>query len=138
MPALNREQIQAAAKVEDRYQTIPVPEWGGDVRLRKLSAAAGIQMGREHAALAKDDDGNPLSPDDAAAFYASLLALSIVDDEDRLQFDDDTGRAFLRSLTFGAQNVLGLAALRLNGMLAAQAEDREKNSMTPAGDSPST
>ncbi len=138
MPVLTRDQIRAAAAAEPKHLDVDVPEWGGTVRLRKLSAAAGIAMGREQAHLEKDEKGHPKDPDDAVRFYAIVLSHSIVDEHDALLFPGPEGVAFLETLTFDAQSDLGVAALRFNGMLEEHAEDREKNSTTPPGDSPST
>ncbi len=38
MPTLNRDQALAAQKRELKRETVPVPEWGGDVIVRELSA----------------------------------------------------------------------------------------------------
>lgn len=85
--ALTKEQIEAAvaARAAD-VAKIEVPEWGGDVYLRKLSAQAVEQLGladgkRDAATVAKtiaysltEEDGTPLYDDVEAggAIFAQL------------------------------------------------------------------
>lgn len=137
MPVLNLEQIKAAAGNAVLTIDVPVREWGGNVRLRKLSAAAGITFGRRHEELPKGDDGQIASPEDAVRFYALILSASIIDEQGSYPFDDEAGIAWLEGQTFDVINSLGVQALRLNGMTEALDEAKEKNSNTLSPSSPS-
>src|SRR5690242_10205053 len=75
--ALNREAILNASDLQT--ETVPVPEWGGDIIIRTLSASArdladqvlkgadeegnGVQAARFIAACAVDEQGQPLFTD---------------------------------------------------------------------------
>lgn len=100
---------------------VSCPEVGGSVRLRRLSAAVGLAIGKQYNGLPKVD-GKPRD-DDMIELYVLLLANSIVDESGELFLQSEEGKAHLRSLSFGTISELGSEALILNGM----AERTKKN-----------
>lgn len=72
-------------KADDRrYETLTVPEWGGEVRICSLS---GAERDRWEASLAKiGKDGQPKP--DLINMRARLVAIAIVDEEGRRVFSD--------------------------------------------------
>lgn len=121
---------------------VDVPEFGGAVRLRKLSALAGVKLAKQFAEFEQTEDNQIKHDEDRVEFYVKLLANSIVDPAGELMFLDETRRAVLRSLSFSTLSKLGTAAVTLNN-LSDDDDDarskRKKNSKTSrSGTSPST
>ena len=99
------------------HEDVAVEAWHGrQVRLKKLGAVQGIELGRMLAGLPADEEGQPKHDGDLVAFYGRLLRLSIVGPDGAKQFDSAEGERFLCELPFEVLNALGPAALTLNGM----------------------
>jgi hypothetical protein len=112
MTHLTRDQILAAQDL--KTEDVPVPEWGGTVRLREMSAAD-IQ-----------DWLDGKSGDAGADAMASLLAASIVG-EDGARLFAMADFAALKAKNGNVLRRLFDVAKRLNGIAPGQAEDLEKN-----------
>ena len=114
--ALGRDAIIDAA--DRKLERVPVPEWGGDVYIRMMSANERDQWEREMF----NPDGS-IKSDKAA----SLLAVRVITDENgkRLFADDDID--VLGAKSTAALNRIFVAAKRLNRLTLADIEDLEKN-----------
>ena len=101
-----------------KLEQVPVPEWGGDVTIRMMSANERDQWETEMF----NPDGS-VKTDTAAA----LLAVRVITDEDgkRLFADDDI--EVLGAKSTAALNRIFVAAKRLNKLTLADVEDLEKN-----------
>ena len=116
---------------DDRHRkTVTVPEWGGEITLRSLSAG---ELSRYRAGLM---DADKVSNQKVlTSGRAQLLALSIVDENDDPMFGDE-GVEVLSRKSGGVIDRLYGEALALNAMTKESVEKLEKNSEpTPVGDS---
>ena len=110
----------------------------GTVRLARLSAKAGLKLGKHYAAVPKGPDGQPQSDEAIADFYVWLLSLSIVDTEGEAFLCSDEGRQQIALLSIGTLTSLGNDAMVLNGMAETAKKKKRGTSTTPTTDSPST
>lgn len=118
MGLLSREQILAAT--DRRFEDVPVPEWGGSVRVRSLT---GAERDRWEAAC---QVGGKFSID---RLREKLLAACIVSDEGKPLFSEgDIG--LLAEKNAAALTRLFDVARRLNGIGAQDVEELTKNSET--------
>jgi hypothetical protein len=97
---------------------VPVPEWGGDVRLRMLT---GAERNALHAAAAA---GGKF---DATLFASLLVAKTIVGDDGGRLFGDDDAPA-LAAKSASAFNRVFEAAAKLNGLGGNAVDEAEGNS----------
>ncbi len=113
---LSKEQILAAEDLDTVIE--PVPEWGGDVTLKMLSAKERINWEQEVF---------PNGVVDTEKFLTSLVARSLVDESGARMFSDDELDAL------GAKNPAVIARLReaaakLNKIGQTDQKEAEKNS----------
>ena len=110
--ALSRDQILAA---NDRaIVTVAVPEWGGDVLLRPLSAHESTTL----------YDGNP----EHKTLVNRLIAMSIVDDAGaRLCPDSATADQLANSHSRAAFMALTADVMRINGYSKTAVSDAKKD-----------
>lgn len=99
-----------------RTEDVPVPEWGGDVRIRELTAGDAAEFGNK---VTKGEDKE--------AMIVWIIG-SAVDEEGNPLFEDtpDT-RAALAKKGASAIMRLGNAVLKLNGLLKEEVKEQEKN-----------
>jgi len=113
MGLLTREQILSADDV--KTEVVPVPEWGGEVRVRGLT---GLQRDRFEARVVEEDFDN---------VRAAYAAASIIDEDGNQMFTaediDELGNKSASAL----QRVL-LVAQRISGVSENELESMEKNS----------
>jgi len=117
---LSREEMQRGMR--GPIKTINVPEWGGDVRIKKLTAADLIHL----RSLAKEGDSEATSEENLLA-VAEVLARALCDTDGTLCFtvaelQDWAGDQI--ELMYRLVNEVQLH----NGMTVVQKEDLEKNS----------
>jgi hypothetical protein len=123
---LSKEQILAAEDLDTVIE--PVPEWGGDVTLKMLSAKERITWEQE------------VFPDgvvNTEKFLTSLVARSLVDESGARMFSDDELDAL------GAKNPAVIARLRelaakLNKIGQTDQKEAEKNSAADSASSDSS
>lgn len=125
MAFLTRDAILSAADL--KTQSVPVPEWGGDVLVRVLSGAERDQF--EHSVTGGKRDG-ALDLRNLRARYCSLV---LCDDKGKRLFTEGDVAA-LGAKSAAALDRVYEAARRHNGMDAKAVEEAEKNSApTPGG-----
>jgi hypothetical protein len=140
---LTRADIHAAR--DFTLQTVEVPEWGGAIYLRSITVGAldEIQIRYIHmsgGALLQQNGATDAvltrNPEMLRDMKPRLLSYSICDAEGTLLFDDDAGRAILRSKDPAVIDRLYVIAEGLSGMTAASLEEEKKPSaLTPMPDS---
>lgn len=132
MALLSRDQIDAA---DDRqWEDVPVPEWGGEVRIVGMSGTARNAYQQELVVIGGDGKPKSVNLDDQ---LAKLLAKCIVDEDGKRLYNDREVRAL------GAKNGavlerLAKVAKRLSGLGENAVEDAAGNSdAAPSGSSTS-
>lgn len=110
---LSLDAILAASDIEFDY--VDVPEWGGTVRVRSLTGAERDKIVRS--------DMEQKGP----AFYARVIAASLVDDEGN-NIGDSTTAAALVKKNAGALHRVWKACQRLSGM-GEEAVERAKDDL---------
>ena len=117
MTLLNRETILAAQDVQ--YETVAVPEWGGEVRVRAISAAARDDL--EQAAYAAHTAKQPFRN-----MRARMVALCVVGEDGKPVF---TGQDIetLGEKSAAALDRVYAAAARLNAITDSDIKELEKN-----------
>lgn len=106
------------SKTDLPVQVIPVPEWGGEVRIRALTGTQRDALGRSMAD-SKGKDGAP-------SYFTTLAALAIVGEDNKTQFTVDD-LSVLGELSGLALERVGAAAHEMNHMGAKAVEDAEGN-----------
>ena len=114
---LTREQILAAN--DTPTQTVPVPEWGGNITVRTMSARDRDAL--EFAAIAARDEGSTV--DNVRARYA---AACIVDDKGNPLFTDEDIVA-LGNKSGAALDRVYQAIAELNRIMPGDIEGAAKN-----------
>ncbi|MET3431435.1 hypothetical protein ABIC71_000913 [Herbaspirillum seropedicae] len=114
---LNAEQILAA---QLPFTDVPVPEWGGSVRVRSMS---GADREAFYQALPKSVDGTtPIG-----TFQATLVAFTAVDADGNLLFTAEQVE-LLRQRQASALERVAMVVMQMNGLGGAAVEDEVKNS----------
>ena len=113
MAILSRAQIEAANDLP--YEEVEVPEWGGSVRLRPMTAGEHARLGSDYESLSKEQ----------IACY--VLAKTIVDEEGKPLFADEAGLEALTRKSGNAVLRLAKVADRINKLGDAQVEAAAKN-----------
>ncbi len=117
---LTRDQILGAADLP--AEDVQVPEWGGVVRVRGMTAAQ-----REIYRQASKDNQD---------LATRFVAMVIVDDSGRCLFSESDIAALGAKSTVAIERVLKVA-MRLSGLQPGAAEQAEKNSgPSPSANSP--
>lgn len=120
---LNKEAILG---VEDlKHEDVPVPAWGGAVRVRVMT---GAERDEFRAAAAAGEGGVPMGK-----FSALLLAATAVDENGARLFMLEDVEA-LGEKSAEALDVLAAVAMRLNGLGGSAVSDAEKNSASTQSD----
>lgn len=119
MAILNREQILAAPDLVT--EIVPVPEWGGEVVVRSLTAAERDQYEKEfisqHGTRIKFDLVNP---------RARLVALSVVDEDGKRLFTDRDVAELAKKSAAPVDRIYAVAQ-KLSGISDGDVEELEKN-----------
>lgn len=119
---LSKEQILKADDLE--VLTLEVPEWGGNVAMRALSASERIKW---------EQDVFPNGVVDTEKFLTALVARSLIDNEGKRLFTDDEFSA-LSGKNPAVLGRLREAAAKLNKMGADDQKEAEKNSAAGLAD----
>lgn len=114
MPILSKASILAASL---KHEDVPVPEWGGDVRVAMMSGAA-----RDRFMALQGEGKTPFS-----VFQARVLVSCVIDEDGNLLFSEDDVEA-LRTRSKDALDRVYEAAMRLNKLGVEAVEEEVKNS----------
>lgn len=108
------------------HEDVPVPAWGGSVRVRTMT---GLERDQFRAAIASED-GVPVGK-----FSAALLAAACIDENGERLFTMEDMEA-LQAKSASSLDAPAAVAMRLNGLGATAVEDAVKNSESgQSGDS---
>lgn len=118
MSVLGREAILAAS--DWAYDEFEVPKWGGMLRIRALSAGERLQ-------LSKEATNGELEGEQAFRFFTRVIALSVVDAQNRLVFDAQADHEALLSKDWDTLTFVANRIMQFNGMGADAAEELAKN-----------
>lgn len=120
MPILSKTSILAASL---EHEDVPVPEWGGDVRVAVMSGAA-----RDRFMALQGEGKTPYS-----VFQARVLVCCVIDENGELLFSEDDVEA-LRGRSKEALDRVVDVAMRLNKLGVEAVEEEAKNSdAAPSG-----
>lgn len=118
MTLLSKSAILGASDLP--HEDVPVPAWGGTVRVRTMTGAERDEFRTSIAS----EDGVPLGK-----FSAALLAATCIDESgDRLFTMDDL--AALHAKSASSLDGPAAVAMRLNGLGDKAVEDAVKNSLS--------
>ncbi|MEW6023604.1 MAG: hypothetical protein AB1807_15860 [Pseudomonadota bacterium] len=120
---LKRAEVLAAEDL--KHEDVPVPAWGGVVRVRMMT---GTERDEFREVAAQYEDGMP-----PARFAAALLALSCVDEDGERLFTLDDLNA-LEAKAAGSVDIPAAVSMRLNGFGAQALAAAEKNSASGQSD----
>lgn len=126
MSLLSKSAILGASdlKVED----VPVPAWGGTVRVRTMN---GIERDAFRASLAAAEGEGAALP--IGKFSAALLVATCVDESGQRLFDDHD-MAALQAKSAASLDAPAAVAMRLNGLGGSAVEAAVKNSASGQSD----
>lgn len=119
--ALTREQILAQAQTPLRIETVPVPEWSGDVLIREWT---GTERDRFENQFVTKEGKRDL--DAAENARARMVAASVVDEHGNLEFTVKD-IAVLGSLSAAALDRVFKRVRDLNNMSDKDVAELEKN-----------
>jgi len=97
-----------------------VPEWGGVIRLRSLSALERLQ-------LVKQFRDETAQNDNAFMFYATLITMSQVDEHGNQFWRLDNDTATLQSRNWNVLERVARKIMQINGMGNEEQDALEKN-----------
>ncbi len=131
---LNREQIRAAKDI--KLHTVAVPEWGGEVKVRMLTARERTQF--EQAVTSGRGQNRDVN---MRIFREKLLALVLVDEQGNRLFNDQDQEdlEIISGKSASACERVVDVAMRMNGLSRRDVESLTGNSETTEnGSSPSS
>ncbi len=123
---LNKDQIRKAQDKE--FEIVPVPEWGGSVRVQSLTGAE-----RDDFEADSVKRKGKRVETNMANFRARLVARTVVDDNGERLFDDEDA-AWLGEKSAAAISRVYDTAARLSGITDKDAEELTKNSSDDQSD----
>jgi len=121
---INFSDLMAAETLES---TVPAPEWGGDIRLVKMSAADRWELLEFQGKLDMNDDGTPASEQSTMLLAVEILAKTIRDEDGKKPFDTGEGREFLAVADMSLLNRISQAAIDLNGLRPEAVNEEQKD-----------
>lgn len=128
MPVLNRDQILAASDLPT--ETVPVPEWGGEVIVRALTGAERDEYEMAtHEAIRNKSSIN---------MRARLVAMTLVDEDGERLFNHESHVVRLGNKSGRALDRVFDVAQRLSGIGRAALETAAGNLSGATGDAPSS
>lgn len=125
MGILTREQILQADDL--KTETVPVPEWGGEVIVRTMIGIDRDEYDKSLISQNEEETEDDKSYLDNAR--ARLCAFTIIDEADNLVFSEDDIIKLGKKSSLALNRVFDVAK-RLNGLGPDDIEDMAKNSET--------
>jgi len=123
MKLLNKAAILGAEDL--KHEDVPVPAWGGTVRVRVMT---GAERDEFRSAIATDEGNIPMGK-----FSAALLAATCIDETGARLFEVED-MDVLQEKSAAALDVLAAVAMRINGLGGNAVSDAEKNSASTQSD----
>lgn len=123
MKLLNKSAILGA--VDLKHEDVPVPQWGGTVRVRVMT---GLERDEFRAAIAVDGPSLPVGK-----FSAALLAATCIDQDGSRLFTMEDVEA-LQAKSAASIDVPAAVAMRLNGLGVKAVDAATKNSVSGQSD----
>lgn len=118
---LNREQILAINDIQT--EVVNVPEWGGEVRVRGLTA---LERDRLMAEFFDLEGGGRMKPEKAAEYRVKLAVLCVVDESGERIFNDKDTELLGKKNPKAIERIADVVA-RLSGLSEEEVEALEKN-----------
>lgn len=117
------------AEEEEDFRDVPVPEWGGDVRIRRLNADDWVTFVELLSSADTDQDGMFKSKTEMIAFGVNLLARTITGADGQLVLNSDRGRKKLERDPFVLTTLLreAMDLNRLSKDVEQRIDDAKKN-----------
>lgn len=122
MDILTKQQILAAQDVVK--EQVKVPEWGGSVYVRSITAA---ERGQIEAAAARFKENKGKDDSFARNFTVKFAAMAICDQKGERVFKDEDIAALAQKNSAVVSRIAEVAQ-RLSGFTSADVEELEKNS----------
>jgi len=129
---LKRDEILAQMDIPS--EEVPMPEWGGTVRVRGLSGEQRDEF--DKSTMAEGPDGR--LKQDATNYRAKLVVRCLVDEQNELLFDPERDVRLLASKGACAIDRLYKVCCRLSGMGVTAHEGAVKNSEAAPSDGSGT
>jgi len=98
---------------------IDVPEWGGPVKIKRLTTRDQLDIARD-LQTAKDD------ATESGDLLARVLRMTVIDDSGELVFGSEAGAAYLERETLATVSRAGIAALRFMRLIESDDLDEKK------------
>jgi hypothetical protein len=130
MAILTREQILSAADIQS--ETIPVPEWGGEVIVKALTGKERDQF--EASVVDTSGKRTRFKPEN---IRAKLVALSVVGEDGKRVFSTSDVERLGDKCAAALERVFKVAS-QLSGITEADIEELEKNSSSSQSAEPGT
>ena len=118
---LNRDQILAINDIQTAV--VHVPEWGGDVNVRGLTA---LERDRLMAEFFDLEGGGRMKPDKAAEYRVKLAVLCVIDENGERMFADNDTELLGKKNPKAIERIADTVA-RLSGISEEEIEALEKN-----------
>lgn len=128
MPVLGRAQILEARDL--KQERVDVPEWGGEVIVQELGAAAASKFMAMSMSAVDIETRKIRDAREMFDLYVWVAAHAIVDEEGVLVFSGDEGVAALSKKNLAPVRRIAEVALNLSGLKRQAAEDAKKKSST--------
>jgi len=123
MSVMNKQDI---LQVKDmQIEHVDVPEWGGSVCVRSITAA---ERGQIEAAAAKFKESKGKDDSFARTFTVKFAALALCDEQGVRLFTDERDIANLAAKNASAVSRIAEVAQRMSGFTKQDLEELEKNS----------
>jgi len=121
MTILNRDAILLASDL--KAETVPVPEWGGEVLVRGMTASE-----REHYAMMVTEfgpDGKPTGKQVLGKTQSAMVAMCVIDENGERLFTDTDADALGKKSAKALERVFSVAARlsALNDEAVSQAKN---------------
>lgn len=133
MALLSADEITQAT--DHRYEDVPVPEWGGDVRIRSMSGTDRNAYQSETVVIGANGRPQGINLRDQ---YARLLSRCIVDEQGRRIFVTEKQIKALGAKDAAVLERLVKVAKRVSGLGEGALEDAEGKSAAPGSGSSTT
>lgn len=98
---------------------IDVPEWGGPVKIRRLTT-------RDQLEIARDLQTAQGEATDSGDLLARVLRMTVIDDDGALAFGSEAGAAYLERESLATISRAGIAALRFMDLIESDDLDEKK------------